>query len=126
MKISTIALTLALASVSSLTVFAEASKHEMTQAQLRAQAKITEAKAREIALTRVPKGTVKSIELENEKGLLIWSVDIATSDSKNVTEVQVNAKSGAIVAVENETPEDQKKEDAVDKTHDKDTNKTNS
>ena len=110
MRISTIVLTLAIASLSSTAGLAESSKHEMTQAQLQAEAKITEAQAREIAITRVPKGSIKAIELENEGPLLIWSVDLAMPGTKDITEVQVNAKTGAIVAVEIETPQDEKKE----------------
>jgi uncharacterized membrane protein YkoI len=110
MRISTIVLTLALASVSATAGLAESSKHEMTQAQLQAEAKITEAQAREIAIARVPKGSIKAIELEIEGALLIWSVDMATPGTKDITEVQVNAKTGAVVAVEIETPQDEKKE----------------
>jgi hypothetical protein len=35
---------------------------------------------------------------------------MATPGTKDITEVQVNAKTGAVVAVEIETPEDEKKE----------------
>jgi hypothetical protein len=46
--------------------------------------------------------------------VLIWSFDIATPGSKNITEVAVNAVTGKIVAVDIETPEDQAKEKAED------------
>src|SRR6266480_4802053 len=62
--------------------------------------KITMAQARAIALKKAP-GTVKSEELENEHGKLIFSFDIATSKS-GVTEVNVDAMNGKIVAVQYE------------------------
>lgn len=88
---------------------------EKSQAELQAQAKITETKAREIALTKAPGGTVQASELEEENGHLVWSFDIATAGTKNITEVQVDGKDGSIVSVAIETPKDQKKEADEDK-----------
>jgi len=48
--------------------------------------------------------------LENERGKLIWSFDIAVPKSRNVTEVQVDARTGSIVSTQIETPADQAKE----------------
>jgi uncharacterized membrane protein YkoI len=62
--------------------------------------KITMKQARAIALKRAP-GTVKTAELENEHGKLIYSFDIATS-AKAITEVNVDAINGKIVAVQQE------------------------
>lgn len=62
--------------------------------------KITMKQARAIALKKSP-GTVKSAELENEHGKLIYSFDIATS-AKNITEVNVDALNGKIVALQQE------------------------
>ena len=64
------------------------------------QPKITMAQARATALKKAP-GTVKSEELENEKGKLIYSFDIATSKTA-ITEVNVDAMNGKIVAVQHE------------------------
>src|SRR4051794_35084110 len=75
-----------------------------SNAKLKAQAQITEAQAREIALSKVPGGTIKTGELENEKGHLIWSFDIATPGTKDITEVNVEAKTGKIIAVDKESP----------------------
>jgi uncharacterized membrane protein YkoI len=86
-----------------------------TQAQLRAEAKVTESAAQKTALTKVPNGKIKSSELEREHGKLVWSFDISTPQSKNITEVQVDAKTGKIAAVQTETPKDQAKEKAADK-----------
>lgn len=86
-----------------------------TEAQIQAEAKITKAHAEQTALSKVPNGTVKSSELEKEHGKLVWSFDIAVPNSKNITEVQVDAKTGKIAAVAIETPQDQAKEAAEDK-----------
>jgi uncharacterized membrane protein YkoI len=80
------------------------------QAALQAQAKVSKEQAQQTALAKVPGGTVKEGELEKEKGKLIWSFDIATADSKDFTEIAVDAISGDIVSVEKETPEQQAKE----------------
>ena len=62
--------------------------------------KITMAQARATALKKAP-GTVKSAELEKEHGKLIYSFDIATSKTA-ITEVNVDAMNGKIVAVQHE------------------------
>ena len=80
------------------------------EAKLQAEAGITKTQAETIALARVPNGTVKTSELEKEKGRLIWSFDITTPDSKDITEVNVDAKSGEVIAVTKETPEQEKNE----------------
>ena len=76
------------------------------------EAKISKADAEKIALNRVPNGTIKEAELEKEKGKLIWSFDVATPGTKNITEVNVDAITGEIVAVDIETPEKEGKEAA--------------
>ncbi len=83
---------------------------EESQAVLKQQAKVTEAQARSTALAKVVNGTVKSSELEKEHGKLIWSFDIATPKTQNITEVQVDAKTGMIVSTHIETPMKQAKE----------------
>ena len=83
---------------------------EAKQAKLMAQAKVSRADAEKIALAKVSNGTIKEGELEKEKGKLIWSFDIATPGSPNITEVGVDAITGEVVSVETETPEQQKKE----------------
>src|SRR5689334_3203880 len=80
------------------------------KAESKLKAKITKAEAKKIALAKVPKGKVKDAELEKEKGRLIWSFDIATPGTKDITEVQVDAVTGEVVSVEKETPADEKKE----------------
>ena len=80
------------------------------QAELQAQAKISKEQAQQTALAKAPGGTIKEGELEKEKGKLIWSFDIATPDSKDTTEVNVDAITGDVVSVEHETPEQAAKE----------------
>ena len=88
---------------------------EETQAELKAQAKITQTEAEKTALAKVPDGKIKAAELEKEHGKLIWSFDISMSKSKNITEIQVDAKTGKIVSTQVETPKDQAAEAAADK-----------
>jgi uncharacterized membrane protein YkoI len=66
-----------------------------------AKPKITMQQARATALKKAP-GTVKSEELENEKGKWIYSFDIATGKT-SITEVNVDANTGAIVDLQQET-----------------------
>ena len=84
------------------------------QAQLEAQAKITKAEAQKIALDKVPGGTIKEGEIENEKGKLIWSFDIAMPGTKDIKEVNVDAMTGAVVDISTETVADQAKEKKED------------
>lgn len=109
-RISFMALASVLALGSSF-AFADAA----SQAKLAAEAKISEADARTTALAKVPDGTVSSSELEKEHGKLIWSFDIAKAGSKNITEVQVDAKTGKVVSTKTETPSSERKEAAAEK-----------
>ena len=79
-------------------------------ATLQAEARISKSQAQTIALAQVPNGVVKTSELEKEKGRLIWSFDITTPDSTDITEVNVDAKSGAVIAATKENPEQEKNE----------------
>ncbi len=91
-KITTV---FAFAAILSAGAFAAASTAKDTK-----QPKITMEQARATALKKAA-GKVTSEELENEKGKLIYSFDIATSKT-GVTEVNVDAISGKIVAVQHE------------------------
>lgn len=83
-----------------------------TEAELMKEANVSKAQAEKTALAKVPDGAIKSGELEREHGKLIWSFDIGTRGTRNITEVQVDAKDGKIVSVKTETPRDQAKEAA--------------
>ena len=93
---------------------------EAQQAKLMAQAKVSKADAEKTALAKVPNGTVKESEIEMEKGKLIWSFDITTPDTKDITEVSVDAITGEVIAVEKESAESEAKEAAKEKGKDKD------
>jgi len=86
-----------------------------SEAQLMKETKVTKSQAEKTALAKVPNGVIKSAELEKEHGLLIWSFDIAKPGTKNITEVQVDAKTGKIASVQIETPKDQATEAAEKK-----------
>jgi uncharacterized membrane protein YkoI len=86
-------------------------KSEQTkQTRLESKAKIARADAQQTALQQVPNGTVKEGEIEKEHGKLIWSFDLATPGAKDITEVNVDAITGAIVSVEKEAPEPEAKD----------------
>lgn len=92
---------------------------EAKQAKWMAEAKISKEDAQATAVAQVPNGTVREAELEKEHGKLIWSFDIATPDSKDITEVNVDAINGKVVAMDKEKPEDEAKE-AAGEAKDKD------
>jgi hypothetical protein len=100
--------------VAGLLTACETGHEKESEASLKAQAKISEADAKQAALAKVPNGTIKEGELEKEKGRLIWSFDIAIPDSKDIKEVAVDAITGAVISVDTETPEQQAKEKAED------------
>ena len=88
---------------------------EPSEAELMKQAKITKAEAERVALAKVSQGVVKSAEIENEKGHLVWSFDIAKPGTRYITEILVDAKTGKIISTQTESPHDQAKEAAADK-----------
>jgi len=88
---------------------------QQSETELPKQARITKHQAKKIALAKVKHGTIKCVALEEENGLLIWSVDIAQPPKKNLTDVWVDATTGKITAVEVETPITEKKEVAEQK-----------
>jgi uncharacterized membrane protein YkoI len=72
------------------------------ESALQAQAKISKADAQATALAKVPNGTVKECELEKEHGKIIWSIALNTPDSKDITEINVDAVTGDVVNIEHE------------------------
>ena len=85
------------------------------ESELMKEARISKSQAEKTALAKIPNGAIKSGELEREHEKLVWSFDIGTNSTKNVTEVQVDAKSGKIISVKTETPVDQAREAAAEK-----------
>jgi uncharacterized membrane protein YkoI len=88
---------------------------EAKQATLMAQAKVSKDDAQKTALAKVPNGTIKEAEIEKEHGKLVWSFDLTTPDTKDITEVNVDAITGDVVAVEKESAESGAKEAAGEK-----------
>ncbi|HSP35341.1 MAG TPA: PepSY domain-containing protein [Thermoanaerobaculia bacterium] len=90
-----------------------------SQAKLEKEAKISMHEAREIALKNVHKGSkIESAEIEREHGKLIYSFDIRETGRKDVTEVNVDAMTGKIVAIDHENPKKEaaeKKQEAKEK-----------
>jgi hypothetical protein len=81
-----------------------------SQAQLAAEAKISKADAQATALAKVPGGTIKEGELERENGKLQWSFDVATPGTKDITEVNIDAITGAVLGVDKESAAVESKE----------------
>jgi hypothetical protein len=96
MKLNIAVCTLAVAAV--VGFGCESEKHHNHHAQ------ISKEQATQIAGSQVPGGTVKEGELEKEGGRWIWSFDIATPGTANITEVHVDANTGEVVRKEIETP----------------------
>jgi DNA-binding beta-propeller fold protein YncE len=72
-------------------------------AALLKNAKVSEDSARRIAQAQVPKGVLKALELEQEKGRLVYSLEFTVAGEQGIVEVNVDALSGAIVNVEHES-----------------------
>ena len=73
-------------------------------------AKIDMATARRTALAKVPNGKVLSEELEQEGGRLVFSFDIRPGSSKDIEEVQIDARDGSVVSMQRESPAQQAEE----------------
>ena len=70
------------------------------------QAKVSEDSALKVAQARIPTGTVKALELENEKNQLIWSFEFTVPNRPGTYEVNVSAVNGALIGpVEHEMPD---------------------
>jgi uncharacterized membrane protein YkoI len=69
---------------------------------LRALAKIAVDSAAKLALAHVPNGAIDKVELEREKNALIWSFDIKVPGQEGISEVNVNAVTGAVAPTEHE------------------------
>ena len=80
--------------------------------ELQAKAKVTCLAARKSALNKVGgKGLrVKSSELEEEGGKLVYSFDVKRKGKPGVDEVQVDALTGEVSAVKHESAKDEAKE----------------
>ena len=71
---------------------------------------ITQAQAERIALGKVAGGQIRSAQLQAANGQRFWSVDVIEPGRKNAREVHVDARTGKVLAVQTERPEDQAEE----------------
>lgn len=62
---------------------------------LLAQAKISEDSARVLALAKLP-GSIEAVELLREHGKLVWVWDVKIAGKRGITEVSVDALTGAV------------------------------
>lgn len=67
------------------------------------EAKVTREEAKEIALRQLPGGTVVDVDLEKKKGKLFWQVEIKSQDAKTKKEVKIDASSGEVLKVKEDT-----------------------
>ena len=85
-----------------------------SEKKMLAEARIDRGRAERIALAKVHGGTIKSGEIEREKGHLVWFFDIAKPNKSTITEVLVDAKSGKIISVQQENAAKQAAEARAD------------
>lgn len=79
------------------------------------KAKITAEAATATAKALLPKAAVKSAEIEEEGGKLIYSFDFATAGKSGIDEVNIDAMTGRQVGkIEHESPASEKQEAAQD------------
>ena len=75
----------------------EKEREENEAVRLQALARVTADQARSAALSRVP-GTVQEVELENEDGNLVYSVEVRTATGEQ--DVKVDAGNARVLHVE--------------------------
>jgi hypothetical protein len=88
---------------------------EKSQAELQAEAKISRAQAQQAALARVPGGTVNLWEIGVVKNKIIYTFDITNPRAREITEVQVDALTGEVVAINQEPPDKEAKGKKLEK-----------
>jgi hypothetical protein len=97
------------------TLHAQGVKVKEEKPGLLKKAKITAEAATATAKALLPNATVKSAEIEEEDGKLIYSFDFATAGKSGIDEVNIDAVTGKQVGkIEHESPASEKKEAAQD------------
>ena len=61
-----------------------------------AQVNVSQARARQIALSRFPNGSIKDIDLETENGIVVWEVHVDTP-GKGHHELLIDAQTGTVL-----------------------------
>jgi uncharacterized membrane protein YkoI len=74
------------------------------------QASVTRSEAGNIALSQVQDGKILHTDLRKEHGKIIWFFDVSRPHTKNITVVQVDAKSGNILSLSAHPPTHQSQE----------------
>jgi uncharacterized membrane protein YkoI len=82
-------------------------------AKLAAEAKISESAAVATAQRSVPNSTVVAVELEREHQTLLYSVDLQVPGQTGVTEVEVDANDGKVLASEHESAREEDEDAAT-------------
>jgi peptidase YpeB-like protein len=108
-------LVLAFACCAICTAQAATTKTRPTRPASAMHPKITAGAAQAIAQTKVPAGRVKAHELERESGHLIYSFAFVVPGKSGIDEVNVDAMTGAILAVSHEDATAERKEVAKEK-----------
>jgi uncharacterized membrane protein YkoI len=105
-----------LATIAALATIAQPAQHALAKHHigLMAEAKVSRNKAARMALTQAPKGKIKFTELELAHGRLVWCFDISMRKTKNITEVEVDARTGEIVSSQVQTPQDHLRDEAAE------------
>ena len=93
---------LTLVAVLSLAAGRLAAQERHVPDSLAAKAKITEDSARAVALKRVP-GDVKEISLAKMRTRLVYTFKVQPTGRQGLTDIQVNAANGHVIAVRRET-----------------------
>lgn len=73
-------------------------------AALLRQATVPEQAAAKTAAAHVRHGRIQAVELENENGKLIYSYELKVPGHSGIEEVNVDARTGAVVNTEHEGP----------------------
>jgi uncharacterized membrane protein YkoI len=74
------------------------------------QATVSEQDAAKTAMAKVPNARIRAVELENEDGHLLYSYELKVPGRSGIEEVNVDAKTGAVVNTEHETPKTERGE----------------
>lgn len=82
-------------------------------AKLAAEAKVSESAAVATAERSVPHSTVVAVELERERKILMYSIDLKVPGQTGVTEVEVDAADGRVLASEHESGRDEDEDAAT-------------
>lgn len=108
--IATVALLSAQVASAQATTMKEEKPGLLAKATIRPDA----ARAAALALALVPKGRIAEQEIEIERGKLAYSFDIKVPGRSGIDEVLIDAKTGAVISHDHETPRAEAAERAKD------------